>query len=73
MEDTGVGIDEADIGQIFEPFFTTKPSGQGTGLGLSVSYSIVSEHGGYIDVISTKGKGSVFTIWLPAEREEVKE
>jgi signal transduction histidine kinase len=72
VEDNGVGIDQDDIGQIFEPFFTTKPSGQGTGLGLSVSYSIISEHGGYIDVSSTKGKGSVFTIWLPAEREEVK-
>jgi len=73
VEDNGVGIDEADLDQIFEPFFTTKPSGQGTGLGLSVSYSIISEHGGYIDVTSTKGQGSVFNIWLPAEREEIKE
>jgi len=72
VKDNGIGIDEADLPQIFEPFFTTKPSGQGTGLGLSVSYSIVSEHGGYIDVSSTKGAGSVFTIWLPAEREEIK-
>ncbi len=72
VKDNGIGIDEADLPQIFEPFFTTKPSGQGTGLGLSVSYSIVSEHGGYIDVSSTKGTGSVFTIWLPAEREEIK-
>ena len=73
VKDNGIGIDEADLPQIFEPFFTTKPSGQGTGLGLSVSYSIVSEHGGYIEVSSTKGVGSVFVIWLPAEREGIKE
>ena len=72
VEDTGVGIDDNLIGQIFEPFFTTKPSGEGTGLGLSVSYSIISEHGGYIDVQSIKDEGSVFTIWLPSLREEDK-
>ncbi|GAF85160.1 unnamed protein product, partial [marine sediment metagenome] len=48
-------------------FFTTKPSGEGTGLGLSVSYSIVADHGGHIDVESKKGKGSTFTVWLPVK------
>jgi signal transduction histidine kinase len=73
VEDSGVGIGEEDMESIFEPFFTTKPSGKGTGLGLSVSYSIISEHGGYIDVSSTKGEGSIFTIWLPAQREDGQE
>lgn len=68
VADTGRGIEEENIDKIFEPFFTTKPSGEGTGLGLSVSYSIVSEHGGYIEVDSKVGKGSIFKIWLPAER-----
>jgi len=70
VKDTGVGIPEKLIGQIFEPFFTTKPSGQGTGLGLSVSYSIISEHGGYIDVVSVEGVGAMFTIWLPTPIDE---
>ncbi|MBN2043679.1 MAG: GAF domain-containing protein [Anaerolineales bacterium] len=70
IEDTGIGIEEEHMDKIFEPFFTTKPSGEGTGLGLSVSYSIVSEHGGYIDVVSTKGEGATFTIWLPIQRDE---
>jgi two-component system NtrC family sensor kinase len=70
VKDTGVGIKEEHLDQIFEPFFTTKPSGEGTGLGLSVSYSIISEHGGYIDVNSTKGEGAEFTIWLPTHRDE---
>ena len=65
VEDDGIGIEQEYLDQIFEPFFTTKPSGEGTGLGLSVSYSIVSEHGGYIDVKSKINEGSVFTIWLP--------
>jgi signal transduction histidine kinase len=67
VTDTGLGISEENLEKIFEPFFTTKPSGEGTGLGLSVSYSIVSEHGGYIEVESTEGRGSIFTIWLPTE------
>lgn len=70
VTDTGMGIAEEDLAKIFEPFFTTKPTGQGTGLGLSVSYSIISEHGGYIDVSSQVGEGSVFTIWLPVQRED---
>ena len=70
VRDTGVGIEEEHLDKIFEPFFTTKPSGEGTGLGLSVSYSIISEHGGYIDVSSVKGVGATFTIWLPIQRDE---
>ena len=67
--DSGVGIAERDLPHIFEPFFTTKPSGEGTGLGLSVSYGIVSDHGGYIDVFSQPGRGARFTVWLPIEPE----
>ncbi len=70
VSDTGIGISEEDLEKIFEPFFTTKPTGEGTGLGLSVSYSIISEHGGYIEVSSQVGEGSVFTIWLPGQRKE---
>lgn len=65
VADTGVGISEENMSKIFEPFFTTKPSGEGTGLGLSVSYSIISEHGGYIEVASQEDEGAVFKIWLP--------
>ena len=63
--DQGVGIRRADLNKIFEPFYTTKPPGRGTGLGLSVCYSIVSAHGGRIEVDSTPGAGSVFRILLP--------
>jgi two-component system NtrC family sensor kinase len=50
---------------VFEPFFTTKEPGQGTGLGLSVSYGIIQKHGGAIDFDSVKGKGTTFTIQIP--------
>ena len=63
--DDGQGIDPAIRDRIFDPFFTTKPVGQGTGLGLSISYGIVESHGGRIEVESTPGKGSHFTVWLP--------
>jgi signal transduction histidine kinase len=56
--------------RIFDPFFTTKPVGKGTGLGLSVSYGIVEQHGGSIEVESEEGRGSTFTITLPVEGSE---
>jgi len=63
--DQGSGIPEDAIDHIFDPFFTTKPVGEGTGLGLSVSYGIVEDHGGRIAVSSEIGKGSEFTVVLP--------
>jgi len=66
VQDTGTGIPAENINRIFDPFFTTKPEGEGTGLGLSVGYGIISNHHGRIEVQSTPGKGTTFTIWLPA-------
>jgi two-component system NtrC family sensor kinase len=63
--DNGCGIDPAVLSRIFDPFFTTKPVGQGTGLGLSLSYSIVAKHGGRIEVASELGCGTRFTVHLP--------
>jgi two-component system NtrC family sensor kinase len=65
VSDTGSGIPEEIKSRIFEPFFTTKEVGKGTGLGLSISYDIVKKHGGTIDLESTVGVGSTFTIRLP--------
>jgi two-component system NtrC family sensor kinase len=65
ITDTGCGIAPENLQRIFEPFYTTKPVGQGTGLGLSVSHSIVHKHAGRINVESTVGEGTRFTIWLP--------
>jgi signal transduction histidine kinase len=64
--DTGVGIPIGDLAHVFDPFFTTKPVGQGTGLGLSVSYGIIKRHGGEIRVTSEPGKGTTFWVALPA-------
>jgi PAS domain S-box-containing protein len=65
VADTGHGIEKKNLTRIFDPFFTTKPTGEGTGLGLSVSYGIVKSHGGEILVESEPGKGTLFTVLLP--------
>jgi len=69
VADTGSGIAREDIHRIFDPFFTTKANGRGTGLGLSVSYGIIKEHAGKIDVRSTPGKGTSFHVEFPAARK----
>jgi len=68
IEDTGSGIRPEHMAKIFEPFFTTKPVGQGTGLGLSLAYGIVQQHGGKIEARSEPGQGTVFSIRLPRQR-----
>ena len=65
IQDTGTGIAPENLSRIFDPFFTTKPEGEGTGLGLSVGYGIIADHGGYIEVDSTPGQGTTFMISLP--------
>ena len=65
IEDEGPGIAPDDLGRVFEPFFTTKPLGEGTGLGLSVAYGIVTEHGGWFEVESAVGRGTAFRMYLP--------
>jgi len=66
FSDNGTGIEKENLDKIFDPFFTTKRPGKGTGLGLSVSYKIIEKHGGNISVESEPGKGTKFTILLPA-------
>jgi PAS domain S-box-containing protein len=65
ISDTGYGIEKKNLSRIFDPFFTTKPTGEGTGLGLSVSYGIIKNHSGDISVESRVGNGTTFTIRLP--------
>lgn len=65
VSDNGCGVPEAVVDKIFDPFFTTKPVGEGTGLGLAVSYGIIHEHDGSIEVKSEEGVGTTFTIHLP--------
>lgn len=72
VSDTGKGIPSTDMGRIFEPFYTTKVMGRsGTGLGLAIVWGTVKDHDGYIDVQSEEGRGSAFTIYVPATREEL--
>ncbi len=65
IHDSGIGISPKDIDRIFEPFYTTRGTHGGTGLGLSVTYGIVTDHGGTIDVESQPSEGTTFTVWLP--------
>lgn len=71
ISDTGCGISDEGLEKIFDPFYTTSTVGKGTGLGLAVCYSVVKQHGGTIEVESTEGEGSTFTVKLPLGAAEV--
>ncbi|MEN8798055.1 MAG: ATP-binding protein, partial [Flavobacteriaceae bacterium] len=69
VKDNGSGIPKNVLDKIFQPFFTTKPTGEGTGLGLSLSYDIIKAHKGEISVKSKVGEGTAFTIALPVKAQ----
>jgi PAS domain S-box-containing protein len=71
IKDTGIGMDKHTQAKVFDPFFTTKGLARGTGLGLASVYGIIKAHGGYIDVESKKGKGTSFSLYLPASDETI--
>lgn len=73
VADTGTGISEEYRNRVFEPFFTTKPIGQGTGLGLSLSFNIIEKHNGRIKAVSTPGQGTCFRITLPVTQPEPRD
>lgn len=70
VEDNGKGIAQEHLNRIFEPFFTTKPVGEGTGLGLSLSFNIIEKHNGKIEALSTPGQGTRFRVTLPVSQPE---
>ena len=72
ITDTGSGMDEKTLAQVFDPFFTTKDKERGTGLGLAAAYGIIKNHGGIITASSRKGKGTTFSIFLPATADTLR-
>ena len=73
FEDNGCGMDEKIANKVFDPFFTTKPVGQGTGLGMAISYKVIKNHKGDISISSKEGKGTKFTITLPIKMTDVEQ